>query len=124
MNYINSIVSLQRKINNILCKFRGWAYTYVNNIICNAKSLDNFLFKLHILFKIFIAYKILIKPTKLFFNYPNVGLLGEYIDFLGFTTAVEKLQAIKLLIYLKIFKALKYYLSFTGYLRFYIHVYA
>lgn len=53
-----------------------------------------------------------------------MSLFRQCVDFLGLITATKKLQAIKLLTYLKTFGALKYYLSFISYLRSYIHFYA
>ena len=76
MGYINSVAYVSREINNILCKFRDWACVFVDNIIYGAKSFNNLFSKLRILFEIFVAYRILIKPTKSFFNYPDMGLLG------------------------------------------------
>ncbi len=76
MGYISSVAYVQREIDNILCGIRNLARAYVDDIICGAKSLDDLLFKLRILFEIFVAYKISIKPTKSFLNYPDIGLLG------------------------------------------------
>ena len=81
IGYINSVAYMQKEINNILCGVKNWACAYSDDIICGAKSLDNLLFKLRILFEIFVAYKISIKPTKLFLNYPDMGLLGQRINF-------------------------------------------
>lgn len=124
MSYINSVAYVQREIDNILQSVRDWARAYVDDIICGAKSLMNLLVKLCTLFEIFVTYNISIQPTKLFLNYPDVGLLGQRVDSLGLTTAKDKLQAIKLLTYPDTLGALEYYLGLTGYLRFYIHFYA
>ncbi len=123
IGYINSVAYVQREIDNIFREVMDLARTYVYNIICGAKSLDDLFFKLRILFKIFVAYKILIKPTKSFLNYQDVGLLGQRVNSLGLNTATEKLPAIKLLTYPKTLGALEYYLGLTGYLRSYIHFY-
>ena len=92
MGYINVVAYMQREINNILRGVRDCARVYVDDIICGAKSLDDLFFKLRILFKTFVAYKISIKPTKSFLNYPDVSLLGQRVNFLGLTTVTEKLQ--------------------------------
>lgn len=76
------------------------------------------------MFKIFLKYNISIKPTKSYFNYPNVGLLGQQVNSLGLTTSAEKLKAIRFLTYPNTLGALKYYFGLTGYLRNYIHFYA
>ena len=124
MGYINSVKYVQREIDNILQEVRAWARAYVNDIICKARSLSDLLKKLRILFKIFLKYNISIKPTKSFFNYPNVRLLGQQVNFLGLTTLEKKLWAIKHLTYLEILGVLKSYLGLTGCLHNYIHFYA
>lgn len=124
MGYINSVVYVQREIDKILRNVRAWAHAYVDNIICGAKSLPDFLEKLRILFNIFLEYNISIKPTKSFFNYPNIELLGKKINFLGLTTSEEKLRAISFFNYSETLSVLEYYLGLTGYLRNYIHYYA
>lgn len=115
---------VQREIDNILQNIRAWAWAYIDDIICKAKSFSNLLKKLHILFDIFLEYNISIKPTKSFLNYLDIGFLGQRVNFLGLTTSEEKLWAIKRLTYPKIMGALKYYLKLTGYLHNYIHFYA
>lgn len=107
MRYINSVAYIQREIDNILRGARAWARAYVYDIICRAKSFFDLLKKLRILFDIFFKYNISIKPTKSFLNYPNVGLLSQWVDFLGLTTSEKKLWAIKHLMYPKTLGALK-----------------
>lgn len=124
MGYVNSIAYVQREIDNIFRHVRDWAHSYVDNIICGAKSLDDLLSKLCTLFEIFVTYNISIKPTKTFLNYPDVGLLGQQVNSLGLTTAKEKLNAISFLHYPDTLGALKYYLGLTGYFRSYIYYYA
>lgn len=79
--------------------------------------------KLRNLFDIFLKYNISIKSIKSFFNYPDVGLLGQQVNFLGLTILEEKLRAIKYLAYPKTLNVLKSYLGLTGYLCNYIHFY-
>lgn len=124
MDYINSVAYVQQEIDNILKNVCNWACAYVNNIICRARSLNNFLSKLRILFEIFVAYNISIKPTKTFLNYPDVGLFGQEDNTLGLTTAKEKLDVIRFLQYPLTMGVLKYYLGLIGYFRSYIHYYA
>ena len=124
MGYINSVAYVQREIDNILQDVHAWARAYVDDIICGARSLSDLLEKLYILFDIFLEYNISIKPTKSFFNYPNVGFLGQSVNSLGLTTLEEKLWAIKHLTYPEMLGGLEYYLGLTGYRRNYIHFYA
>lgn len=96
----------------------------MDDIICGAKSLPDLLQQFGILFEIFLEYNISIKPTKSYLNYPDVGLLGQQVNFLGLTTSAKKLKAIQLLTYPDTLGALEYYLGLTGYLCNYIHFYA
>ena len=124
MGYINLVAYVQQEINNILRGVRAWKWAYVDDIVCGAKSLPDLLDKLRVLFEIFLRYNISIKPTKLFFNYPDVGLFGKQVNSLGLTTSEEKLKTIRLLTYPDTLGALEYYLGLTGYLQSYIHFYA
>lgn len=77
MGYINSVDYLQHEIDNILRDVRDWARAYIDDIICNGSSLDNLLRKFRALFEIFLHYNISIKPTQLYLNYPDIGLLSQ-----------------------------------------------
>lgn len=89
----------------------------------DATSVSDFLAKFRIFFNIFVDYNIFIKPIKTFFNYPNVGFLGQRVNSLGLTTAEDKFKAIQLLCYPDTLGSLEYYLGLTGYLRSYVHYY-
>ena len=78
--------------------------------------MANLFQKLCVLFEIFVAYNISIKPTKTCLNYSYVGLLGQRVHSLGLTTAEDKLKAIQLLRYPDTLGAMEYYLGLTGYL--------
>lgn len=76
------------------------------------------------MFDIFLHYNISIKLTKLFLNYPDVGLLGQRVNSLELTTSDEKLTAMYFLTYPDMLEALKYYLGLTEYLQNHIYFYA
>lgn len=76
MGYISSMAYIQREIDNILGDVYALACAYMDDIIYGAESLPDLLKKLYILFDIYFEYNISIKPSKSFFNYPDVGLLG------------------------------------------------
>ncbi len=97
MGYINSVAYVQREIDNILRSVRSWARAYIDDIVCEAKSLPDLLEKLRILFEIFLKYNISISPTKSYLNYLDVALLGQRVNSLGLTTSEQKLEAIRLL---------------------------
>ena len=99
------------------------ASVYIDDIICGATSVANLLQKLRILFEIFVAYNLSIKPTKTYLNYPDVIFLGQQVNVLGLTTFDDKLKAIQLLCYPETLGTLEYYLGLTGYLQSYIHLY-
>lgn len=124
MGYINLVAYIQLEIDNILRSVRSWARAYIDDIVCGARSLPDLLEKLQTLFEIFLIYNISISPTKSYFNYPDVALLGQRVNSLGLTTSEQKLKAIQLLFYTETLGALEYYLGLTGYLRSYIHFYA
>lgn len=50
---------------------------YVNDIVCDVRSLPDLLNKLRVLFDIFLYYNICIKPIKSYINYPDMGLLAQ-----------------------------------------------
>ncbi len=116
MGYINFIAYAQRQIHTILHAVRGLARVYIDDIICIATSVADLFQKPRVLFEIFVAYNIFIKPTKTHFNYPDVGLLGQRVNSLGLTIYDDKLKTIQLLFYPKTLDALEYYLGLTGYL--------
>lgn len=76
MGYINSVAYIQCKIDNILRNVHAWVRVYIDDIICQAKSLPNLFKKLCILFDIFLKHNISIKPSMFFLNYSDVKLLG------------------------------------------------
>ena len=45
MGYINSVAYVQQEIDNILREVRAWAWAYVDDIICGARSLSDLLNK-------------------------------------------------------------------------------
>ncbi len=124
MRYINFVAYMQREIDSILRSVRAWARAYIDDIIYRATSVADLLQKLCFLLKIFVAFNFSIKPTKTYLYYPDVGLLGQRVNFLGLTTAEDELKAIQLLRYPFTLEALEYYLVLTGYLRSYVHFYA
>ncbi len=80
--------------------------------------------KPRVIFEIFVAYNISIKHTKIYLNYPDIGFLGQQVNFLRLTTSDDKLRAIQLLCYPKTLGALEYYLGLIWYFQSYIHFYA
>ena len=75
------------------------------------------------MFRILIEANVLILPRKIFLGYPDIKLLGQYINSIGLLVSVDKLYTINLLEYLSTLGALKYYLGLINYLRNYIYYY-
>lgn len=76
MDFINSVAYVQHEIDNIFRDVQAWAWAYIDNIICGAKSLFDLFNKLQVLFDIFLYYIIFIKLIKSCLNYLDIGLLG------------------------------------------------
>lgn len=123
MSYINLVAYVQQKIDDILYNVQAWAQIYINNIICNMRSLPNLFKKLQILFDILLHDNIFIKPTKSYLDYLNVRYLDQQVNSLGLTISDKKLRAIQLLTYPNILRVLEYFLGPIRYLRGYIHFY-
>lgn len=66
----------------------------------------------------------MIKPTKVFLNYPSINLLSQYVNSLGLTTAEDKLAAVAAIEYPMILRDLEYFLGFTGYFCSSVYCYA
>ena len=107
---------MQREIDTIRRSLRAWARAYIDDIIYGVSSVADPFQKLCVLFEIFVAYNISIKPTMTYLHYRDGGLLGQRVNFLGLTKAENKLKAIQLLCYPDTLGALKYKLGLTGYL--------
>ncbi len=115
MGYINSIAYVQWEIGTIFRAVRVWASVYTDDIVCETTLATDLLQKFCVLFEIFVAYNISIKPTKTCLNYLDVGFLGQPVNFLGLTTSDDKLRAIQLLRYPETLGALEYYIGLTRY---------
>ncbi len=94
MGYINSIAYVQYEIDTIVHAVSAWARTYINDIGSGATSVADLLQKLRVLFEIFVAYNISIKPTKTYLNYLDVRFLGQQVNSLGLTISDDKVRAI------------------------------
>lgn len=68
MGYINLIAYVQQEIDNILHEVWAWAQAYINNIVCNTRSLFDFLNKLQVLFEFFYTTTFLLNQQSGFLN--------------------------------------------------------
>ena len=124
IKYINSIIYVQRQIDNILRFVKVFIKTYMNNVITKTKSLTEHLFNLRLLFQLFIKYNISISLIKIFFDYSNVNLFKRYVNFIRFFTIEDKFEIFEIIKYLTILKDLKHYLDLINYFRNNVHYYA
>ena len=79
---------------------------------------------MHDIFAVFQRLRIHLKPTKTYLGYPNIQLLGQYVDGLRLTTAQDKIEAITKLEFPRTLQELEVYLGLTGWLRNYVEKYA
>ena len=120
MGYCNSPAYVQRQTDRLLREFKEFAKGYVDDIIIFSKTLEDYIRHLRLVFKLFRRINVVLKPIKLFVGYPNIYLLGQYIDLFGLSTPQERLAAISRLKFPQTLAALETYLGITGYLRNYI----
>lgn len=123
MSCINSIAYVQRQIDRILRSVKN-VDVYVDNIVCESKSLSVHLNDLQQLFICLVETDVSISLVKIFLNYSDVSLLDQKIDFFDLFTSTDKLKVIFELKYSQILSDLKHYLELMSYLRNYIHFYA
>ena len=103
---------------------KDFAQAYINDIVVDSGSFSKHIYHLRRLFQLLIKHNISIAPKKTFLGYPNVNLLGRYVDSLEMTTADNKLKAIAKLNYPVTLEDLEHYLDLIGYLRSLVHYYA
>ena len=115
---------MQREIDRVLRLYRDFARAYVDDVIIAFKILEEYIAHLYKVFGTFVKKGILVKPSKLYIDYPLITLLGQRVDLLGLSIAKEKLATISKLRFPSTLSILKTYLGLTGYLRNYIPRYA
>ena len=120
MNYINSSIYVQRKINVILRVFRVFVKAYVNDIVIFNKTLKKHLIHLHQIFQLLNSYNIRLSSKKSYLKYFIVALLNQKMNVFDFIIVANKLTIIVNLRFFYIFKNLKSYLNFIDWLRNYI----
>jgi len=96
---------------------------YIDDTLIFSKVLEDHLTHLHYVFSILTFNNVTLNPKKSFISFPNIKLLRQYVDSLGFTTYNEKLKAITSLSFPATTATLKTYLGITSYLRNYVQAY-
>jgi hypothetical protein len=124
MKYKNSSTYVQRQIDIILRKYRHFAKTYVNDIVIFFNSLKKHLRHLIQIFVLFKKYNIVIKTSKIYFDYSFIAFFDQRMNNFDFFTIDNKLKIIRDLKLFRIFKYLKIYFDKIDYLRQYVIYYA
>ena len=123
MSNRNSVLYVQRQINQILRHVCHFAKIFIDEIVIKSRFFSNHIIHFRSIFKEFSRLNISIKLIKVFLNYLNVVLLRQRVDALKLSTTKKKLKVMANLKFLSTFKNLKHYLKFTKYIRNYIYYY-
>src|SRR5204862_2069200 len=111
MRFINSMIYVQKQINNYLQLFKKFIKVYINNIIIFSRIFQNHLqyFK-----KIFIFLKklhIILNSKKNYLEFLTINLFDQKVLSLKLITAQDKIKVIVKLKFLKNFHNLEIYLE-------------
>ncbi|SLM38909.1 probable transposable element [Lasallia pustulata] len=116
MGFKNSPPYVQRKMDNLLRPFKSFAKGYIDNIVVFSRNLAEHAAHLRVLLELFQNARISLKGTKSFIGYPSATLLGQRVDGFGYSTAEEKIAALRNLKFPATLDALEIYLGMTGWL--------
>ena len=120
----NSILYVQRQMNDILRAFRQFVKIYIDDVVIKSNSLKEHLTHLKIVFNLFVKFNIAIKLIKMFIDYSDVALLEQRVNSLKFSISEEKFKAIASIKFSETLQNLKHYFELTKYIRDHIHYYA
>jgi len=93
---------------------------YIDDTLIFSKVLKDHLTHLYYVFSILTFNNVTLNLKKSFIGFPNIKLLGQYVDSLGLIIYNKKLKAITSLSFPATAASLKTYLSITSYLRNYV----
>ncbi|KAK3402851.1 hypothetical protein B0T20DRAFT_344550, partial [Sordaria brevicollis] len=80
---------------------------YINNIIIVLNSVEDYFRYFDVIFSLFISKNIVLSLKKSYFKYPNIKLLGFYINNFGLFIIKNKIKTFKNFTFpnsLKVFK--------------------
>ena len=92
MNYIDNSVYVQHQIDDILKKYRAFTRVYINNIVMFNKTLTKHIDHLRKIFRLFEKMNIVLKSSKIYFDYFIVALLKQKINNLKLITIKKKIE--------------------------------
>ena len=124
MNFRNSSIYVQRKIDQLLREYRVFARIYVNDVIIFNKILKKHVQHLTIIFSLFIKLRINLKFFKTYLSFFFVILFDQYVIVINLTIVTKKLKIILKFRFSTTLKNLKHYLKLIDWFRNYIERYA
>src|SRR5204863_155455 len=101
-------------MNKILQSYRDFAQSYINDLIIFSKILKNHKRHFNIIFFLFDRFEILLNRIKTYFRYLSIILLDQQINRFSIIISEKQITVIQELKFLKTFKNLEIYLSFTS----------
>ena len=90
---------------------------YMNNVVIKAKFLIKHFFNFRSLVQLFVKYNISISSIKTLFDYLNVNLFKQRVNFIKLFIFKNKFEVIKAIKYSSISKSLKHYFNLINYFR-------
>ncbi|KAK3399983.1 hypothetical protein B0T20DRAFT_349879, partial [Sordaria brevicollis] len=100
-----------RFINYLLKAIANFYRIYINNIIIFSNTIEEYFEYFDYVFNLFILHNLTFSPKKNYIIYPNVELLGFYVDIFNLLLTEERLEIFRNLIFLKTLKSLKIYIN-------------
>ena len=111
ISFRNSSIYIQRKIDQLLRKYRVFARIYMNDVVIFNKILKKHVQHLMIIFSLFIKLRIDLKFFKTYLNFFFVILLEQYIIVMSLTIVSKKLKIILKFCFSITLKNLEHYLK-------------
>ena len=124
MNFRNSSIYMQRKIDQLLREYRVFARVYMNDVVIFNKILKKYIQHLTIIFSLFTRLRINLKFFKTYLSFFFVILLEQYVIAMNLIIVSKKLKIIFKFCFSITLKNWKYYLKLIDWLRSYIERYA
>ena len=91
----NSPAYAQRFMDKLLRPHKAYCKAFIDDIIIFSDDFGFYKQHLETIFALFEAKRIALSPTKSFIGYPNVELLGFYVDSLGLSTTEDRIQGFR-----------------------------
>ena len=124
MSCKNSSIYVQRQIDRIFRSLRHCVRVYVDDVVIFFKTFEEHVSHLRAIFDLFVKLSIFIKSNKAFFDYSNVQLLDQHVDFFDLSIVENKLKIINMLRFSRTLRELEINFDMTNWLRQYISYYA